>query len=94
MIRIGLYFCAFPGFRELIAGQKEHKKKLYKLSKKEKHLDFQETELGRIHTKIKALIAMKKASKLKALRDKMSKTTKQDEKQADDITVKSDTVET
>ena len=64
--------------RELIAGQKEHKRKLHKLSQKQSHLEWEETELGRIHIKIKALMALQKAQQLKSLREKSKKFSKEE----------------
>ena len=64
--------------RELIAGQKEHKRKLHKLSQKQSHLEWEETELGRIHIKIKALMALQKAQQLKSLREKAKKFSKEE----------------
>ena len=71
----GIFFL----YRELIAGQKEHKRKLHKLNQKQSHLEWEDTELGRIHIKIKALMAIKKEQQMKALRGKTNKNCKEKE---------------
>ena len=61
------YLCLFH--RELIAGQKEHKRKIHRLNQKQSHKAWEDTELGRIHVKIKALLAIQNTKKMKAIKD-------------------------
>ena len=51
-------------YRELLEGQKEHKRKLHLIQQRNKkqEIPWEDSEIGRINIKIKALLALKEAA--------------------------------
>lgn len=55
-------------YRELAAGQKEHKRKVSKMKMThKKDVIFEETEMGRISVKLQSIMALRQIQKMKRL---------------------------
>ena len=52
-----------PTFSELMEGQREYKRKLMRIQKKQENNDYQENEIDRIATKIRAVLAFAQAKR-------------------------------